>query len=126
MTRRPVLAFACDTIVVMAFVAIGRHAHRAGGGSDAFLRVLWPFLAGLATGWAVTGLAGAPLRWSRAVPAWALTVVTGMALRIVVEGRAFVVTFVAVATVFTGVCLLGWRAVARAGIARARLRVEGG
>ena len=77
------------------------------------LKTLWPFAAGLGVGAVVTRLYKAPLEWSRAVPAWVLTVAVGMALRIGVVGRDFKASFVIVAAAFLGLGLLGWRAVVR-------------
>jgi Protein of unknown function (DUF3054) len=105
------LSVIADVAVIVVFVLIGRRTHNEDAGMAGFLRVFWPFAVGLAVGWLTTGLARAPLAWRRAVPAWLLTVAVGMALRIVVEGHAFKVSFTVVALLFTGAGLLGWRAV---------------
>jgi peptidoglycan/LPS O-acetylase OafA/YrhL len=110
---RPWVAAVADLAVLVVFVAIGRRTHHEDAGVDGFFRVLWPFAVGLVVGWAATGLARAPLEWRRAVPAWLLTVAVGIALRVVVQGRDFKVSFAIVALVFTGACMLGWRAAVR-------------
>lgn len=80
-----------------------------------FLTTLWPFLIGAAIGWAV---AYAFTRSdvflpSRIVPSgvviWVSTVIVGMILR-VVSGQGTAVSFIIVATIATGVLLIGWRA----------------
>lgn len=113
-TLRPWIAAAADLAVVVLFVLIGRRSHHEDAGLVGFLRVWWPFAVGLGVGWLAGGLARAPLAWGRAAAAWCATVAVGMALRIVVEGRSFSVAFTIVTLVFTGVGMLGWRAIVRA------------
>ena len=108
---RPWAAAAADVAVVVIFVAIGRRSHGESNDASGFLSTLWPFLAGLAVGAAVTRLYVSPLAWRRAVPAWLLTVAVGLALRIGVVGHEFKLSFAIVATSFLGLFLLGWRAV---------------
>jgi len=108
-TRAPI-AFAIDLAVVIVFVVIGRRTHGEDAGFGGFVRVLWPFAAGLVLGWAIAKLPLAPFAWRRALPAWLVTVALGMTLRIAVEGRELKVGFVVVATLFLGACILGWRA----------------
>jgi hypothetical protein len=108
---RPWLAAAADVAVVLVFVAIGRRSHGESESASGFFTTLWPFLAGLAVGAAVTRLYAAPLAWRRAVPAWLITVGVGLALRIGVVGHEFKLSFAIVATTFLGLFLLGWRAV---------------
>jgi hypothetical protein len=100
--------------VLVAFVLIGRRSHHEDAGLGGFLRVWWPFAAGLAVAYIVTGLYRAPLVWGRVVAAWLVTVAVGLALRIAVEGRSFKVAFTIVTLVFVGAGMLGWRAVCRA------------
>lgn len=115
---RPWIAALADLAVVVVFVVVGRRSHHEDAGIAGFLRVAWPFVVGLAVAWLVTGLVRAPLAWARATGAWLLTVVAGMALRIVVEGRDFSVAFTIVTLVFVGVGMLGWRGLLR--LVRAR------
>jgi len=112
------VAAVADSIVVVLFVAIGRRTHHSGTDVTGFLRVLWPFAAGLAAGWLVSGSWTAPLAWGRAVAVWLVTVGVGVALRVGVGGHAFRVSFAVVAFVFVGACMLGWRG----GVAAARVR----
>jgi len=108
---RPWAAFLVDLLVVVVFVLIGRRTHHEDAGAVGFLRVVWPFVVALVAGWALTRLDRAPLAWARVAGLWAITVVFGMVLRIVVEGHDFKVAFTIVATVFLGVCFFGWRLV---------------
>ena len=113
--RIPVwVAALADLAVVLVFVAIGRRSHDEGGDATGFVRVAWPFVVGLGVAWLATGLWRAPLVWRRAVVAWIVTVAVGMALRVAVQGHELKPTFVLVALVFVGACMLGWRAVVAA------------
>ncbi|QRY62559.1 DUF3054 domain-containing protein [Gordonia sp. PDNC005] len=112
-----VVAGLCDLIALVVFVAIGRRSHDEAGSVTGFLTTLWPFLIGAAIGWAV---AYAFTRSdvflpSRIVPSgvviWVSTVIVGMILR-VVSGQGTAVSFIVVATIATGVLLVGWRALA--------------
>ena len=100
-------------MVVLAFVAIGRSAHAHGVTASGMAGRSWPFLVGLAAGWAVARAWRRPLQ---IVPTALLVTVTcvavGMALR-VVSGQGTAVAFVLVALAFLGSALLGWRALAR-------------
>lgn len=102
-----------DLIVVTTFVLAGRRSHDEGESLAGFLRVWWPFAAGLGLSAVASGAWWFPLAWRRAIVAWAGTVVVGMALRIGIQGRDFKPSFVIVTALFTGAGMLGWRAVAR-------------
>jgi urea transporter len=116
---RPWLALAGDVAVLAVFVLVGRRSHHEDAGFAGFLRVWWPFAVGLGLAWSVTASWRAPLAWSRAVGVWLVTVVSGMAIRIAVQGRDFNVAFTIVTLLFVGAGMLGWRAVARWQRARA-------
>jgi hypothetical protein len=112
-TFRPWVAAAAGVAVLVLFVVIGRRSHHEDAGVAGFLRVWWPFVAGLGVAWLVCGLYRAPLAVGRAAAAWLVTVAVGMGLRIVVEDREFKLAFTIVTLVFVGVGMLGWRAVVR-------------
>ncbi|MFD0683054.1 DUF3054 domain-containing protein [Actinomadura fibrosa] len=121
---RNVVGGVLDVAAVVVFVAIGRASHDEAGSLTGFAATAWPFLVGLAAGWAVTRA------WRRAdalVPAgvgiWVSTVAVGMVLR-AVSGQGTAVAFVIVATVFLGFVLLGWRLAAR--FAGRRAAAQGG
>ncbi len=110
------IAAGADVIAVLVFVAIGRRNHDESGTITGLLTTLWPFLAGAAVGWAIafaftraTGFAPARLL-PVGVIVWVSTVVVGMVLR-AVSGQGTAIAFCIVASIATGVLLLGWRAV---------------
>jgi hypothetical protein len=117
---RPWVAALADVAVLVVFVLVGRRNHHEDAGFDGFLRVWWPFAVALVVAWVTTGLWRAPLAWNRAVAAWVVTVLVGMALRILAEDRELKGAFVVVALLFVGAGMLGWRAIVRGRLARAR------
>ena len=119
-TRRLVaVAAACDVVAVLVFVALGRRSHSEGGNAAAgVLSVAAPFLIALAVGWAAARVWRAPMAWRTALVVWPVTVAVGMLLRRFVFDRGTATSFIVVATIATGVLLLGWRLVARRIIAR--------
>ncbi|WP_420041707.1 DUF3054 domain-containing protein [Gordonia sp. MP11Mi] len=119
-----VLAGIADLIAICVFVAVGRRNHDEAGSVTGFLTTLWPFLVGAAFGWCITVVAtGRRFAPTALVPAgvivWVSTVVVGMILR-VISGQGTALSFVIVATIATGVLLLGWRAIAALVAARSR------
>ena len=120
------IAVMLDIASVAIFVVIGRASHVKGESLAGIASTSWPFLCGLAAGWALSrawpGAAapGVPAgRWPAAVwPAgvivWVSTVAVGMVLR-VVSGQGTAAAFVVVALAFLGLFLLGWRLPARLG-----------
>lgn len=107
------LAFLADGAVLVVFVLVGRRSHDEGSDLESFVRVLWPFAAGLVIAWLAFGLLTHPFEWRRVVLAWVATVAIGMVVRVAVQGRDFKVSFVIVTTLFVGAGMLGWRWVAR-------------
>jgi hypothetical protein len=77
-----------------------------------------PFLIALAVGWAAARAWRAPMAWRTALVVWPVTVAVGMLLRRFVFDRGTATSFIVVASVATGLLLLGWRLVARRVIAR--------
>jgi peptidoglycan/LPS O-acetylase OafA/YrhL len=121
-SRRAARALVLDVVAVLVFVAVGRRSH---GETDALTGVgvtAWPFLAGLAAGWAAfLALRLDPESAKAGAVATVGTVVVGMLLRHVVAGEGTAVTFVVVATGFLALFLLG-RRVLVARVARALTR----
>ncbi|WP_433477512.1 DUF3054 domain-containing protein [Spirillospora sp. CA-142024] len=107
------LAAVLDVLCVLVFVAIGRASHEEAASLGGFATTAWPFLSGLAVGWASWRVWRRP---EKVVPAgvgvWVTTVALGMVLR-AVSGQGTAGAFVIVASVFLGLVLLGWRLVAR-------------
>lgn len=113
MSRRIALAAVADLVAVVVFVAAGRRSHDADG--DAVLGTLAvaaPFLIGLGLGWLAACAWRRPLALTTGAVVWAVTVTVGMVLRRTMFDRGTAVSFVLVATLVTGVLLVGWRALA--------------
>jgi len=107
-------ALAADVVVVLLFAAVGRSSHEEGLTPGGVLQTAWPFLAGVALGWAVVRVRRArwPLEVGDGVVVWVAGVAGAMLLRRA-TGAGTDPAFVVVATVVLGVLLLGWRAVRR-------------
>ncbi|MDA8283318.1 MAG: DUF3054 domain-containing protein [Actinomycetota bacterium] len=106
-------AVLADAVSVVVFVAIGRDAHHHVVGVAGIASTAWPFLAGVAVGWAATAAVAARGRRrlglvSAGLVVWPVTVAVGMVLR-VMAGQGTEAAFVAVALAFVGLFLLGWR-----------------
>jgi hypothetical protein len=107
------VAVVLDVLCVLLFVVIGRASHTKGESLAGIASTSWPFLCGLAAGWAVARAWRRPLTLRPAgLAAWLGTVALGMLLR-VVSGQGTAVAFIIVALAFLGLFLLGWRLVAR-------------
>ena len=109
-TNQAVVAATIDVAAIIAFVLVGRASHNEGlvGALD----TLWPFIVGLAVGWAGLRAWRSPRRivWT-GLGIWFSTVVLGMLLR-VASGQGVAITFVIVASLVLAVLLLGWRGLA--------------
>lgn len=102
-----------DVCCVLIFVVIGRASHTQGETVAGIASTSWPFLCGLAAGWAASRAWRRPLALRPAgVAIWLCTVALGMVLR-VVSGQGTAVAFIVVALAFLGLFLLGWRVIAR-------------
>lgn len=109
--RRAAAALAADTVLVVAFAAIGRASHESGVLGDGGLGLLmtaWPFVAALVLGWLVSLAWRAPLAPLRSgVPVWVVTVAGGMLLR-AMSGQGTALPYVVVATLALLATLVGW------------------
>jgi Protein of unknown function (DUF3054) len=107
--RSRVNAALLDVGCVLAFVIIGRASHTKGESLAGIASTAWPFLTGLAAGWAATRAWRNPLTLIPAgLGAWLGTVAIGMILR-VVSGQGTAFAFICVALAFLALFLLGWR-----------------
>jgi hypothetical protein len=114
------LAVVLDVCCVLIFVIIGRASHTKGESLAGVASTSWPFLCGLAAGWALSRAWRRPLALRPAgIAVWLSTVAFGMVLR-VVAGQGTAVAFIGVALAFLGLFLLGWRLLARLAVSRAR------
>ena len=98
-----------DIVVVLAFVLIGRSAHAEGITPAGVLGTAWPFLVGLAAGWALARAWRRPCALVPGLTIWAATVAVGLLLR-AVTGDGVEPGFVVVTALVLAVFLLGWRA----------------
>jgi Protein of unknown function (DUF3054) len=116
------VAVVLDVCCVLVFAIIGRASHTKGETLAGIASTSWPFLCGLAVGWAwlwasAVRMSGArawrrPFAISAIRPAglmvWLSTVAVGMILR-VISGQGTAIAFIVVALAFLGLFLLGWR-----------------
>ena len=113
MHRRPpaLIAFAVDLVAVLVFVAIGRRSHDEGSAVTELVRTAGPFVIALGFGWLTSRAWISPIALATGAVIWAETIVLGMLLRRFAFDRGTAVSFMIVAAVFLGVCLIGWRAI---------------
>jgi hypothetical protein len=112
MNRTVARALAFDVVAILVFVAIGRRSHdETGNVVVQTLKVAAPFLLGLAAGWAAAQAWRRPEALRTGAIVWVTTIVVGMVLRHWVFDRGTAVSFIIVATLFTGLFLMGWRAI---------------
>ena len=110
--RGALIALFADVVCVIVFCTIGRRSHAEGLTVAGIAQTAWPFLAGTGVGWLLIG------GWRRpftviptGVVVWVCTVVVGMVLRKATSAGVST-SFVVVASLSTGVLLLGWRGAA--------------
>lgn len=117
-TRTAALAFAADVVCILVFVAIGRRNHAEGVTLAGIAQTAWPFLAGLSAAWLMYRAWRAPTSVRpTGVNVWLSTVAIGMGIR-AGTGAGIALSFIAVATAFTGALLVGWRAAVTASARR--------
>ena len=109
--RRPPVAFALDVLLVLAFAGVGRASHDEANPVVGALTTAWPFLLGTVVGWTVVRLLRKawPLEVGPGLTVWFATVLIGMVLRRA-TGQGTAASFVLVAALVLGLCLVGWRA----------------
>jgi hypothetical protein len=107
------VAVVLDIACVLIFVIIGRASHTKGESLAGIASTAWPFLAGLGVGWLASRAWRRPLAiFPVGLVVWLSTVAIGMIAR-VISGQGTAAAFIAVALVFLGLFLLGWRLLAR-------------
>lgn len=105
-------ALVLDLGSVLVFVLLGRRAHDSGSILLGTLATAWPFLAGAAAGWLVVrGRRLDPSGLAAGAMVAVATIALGMTLRHL-AGGGVQPSFVAVASAFVALFLLGWRVVA--------------
>ena len=111
--RRLAVATGLDAASIVLFAAVGVRNHEIDSGFGDVATIAAPFLIGLAVGWIAGRAWDRPFAFRTGLIAWLATIVVGMLLRNLVFDRGTAASFVIVATVFIGACLLGWRLVAQ-------------
>ena len=98
----------------MVFVVIGRRSHDEGSAVAGALEIAAPFLIGSASAWLIVRAWRWPFAVLTGLVVWPITLLVGMMCRNLIFGRDTPASFVIVATVFLGLCFVGWRMAARA------------
>ncbi|MGV9802857.1 DUF3054 domain-containing protein [Mycobacterium sp. NPDC003449] len=107
-------AFLTDLVCVVVFCTIGRRSHAEGITVAGVAETAWPFLTGTVIGWLLSRGWRRPTSLApTGIAVWVSTVVIGMLLR-KLTSAGVAGSFIVVASVATGVLLLGWRAVVAA------------
>ena len=106
------LAVTFDLTAVLIFTAVGRSSHSREATILGFVTTLWPFLVGVLLGWILSMNWQAPTNiWPNGVIVWLSTIAGGLFLR-AITGQGIELSFMIVATIATGILLIGWRLVA--------------
>lgn len=109
------LVFVIDAVLVVLFATFGRGAHSGGLGVAQVWETAWPFLVGLVVGWVfVLATRRASTAVGTGVLLWVFTLLLGMVIRGLTEGRVPHWSFMLVAGITIAVFLIGWRAVTMA------------
>ena len=116
-----IAAVFADVALLALFAAAGRRSHTEGVTPAGVADTAWPFVAGAAVGWVLSrGWRRPTSVFPTGVAVWIATVAVEMLLRrLCGAGTAW--SFVLVATVATGLLMLGWRILAAA-VSRRRHR----
>lgn len=110
MTKRFAVAATFDVVAIILFVVIGRRSHDEGAFLRGLGRVAAPFSTGLVLGWLVARAWKAPTSVATGLVIWPVTVVAGLLLRRFVFDDGIALPFIIVTAAFTGLLLVGWRA----------------
>ncbi len=110
--NRVIVAAVIDVAIVFAFAIGGRASHEADSSSLVVLRIVWPFLIGLAVGWFFSRAWRQPFnaRPVGLIIAF-LTWADGILIRVLL-GEGVAVPFLIVSCAFLFATLFGWRLVA--------------
>lgn len=112
------MMFVLDAVLIVVFSTFGRGAHSEGLGAAQVWGTAWPFLVGLVVGWLILLVTRrTPGTVGSGVAVWISSLVVGMVIRGIGDGRVPHWSFIIVAAVVTAVFLIGWRAI-RAAVLR--------
>lgn len=109
---------AADLVVVVLFAILGRASHAEALSPAGIAETAWPFLVAAVIGSLLAQRWGGGSWWRQGLIVWPITVVLGVALRLL-GGRTAALGFVVVTTVVLALLLFGWRWLARARLSSA-------
>lgn len=109
--RLPTIAASLDALCIVIFVTIGRRNHDESAAMSGILRTAAPFAIALFVAWAVVRAWRQPTSVRTGLMIWPIVILVGMLLRHFVFDDGTATSFIVVATIFLGFCLVGWRAV---------------
>lgn len=105
-----IVALVIDILFVICFATIGRASHSEALTIGGVFGTAWPFLVGLAIGWAAIAALKLPTTGVKAGGVlWVATLALGMLFR-VLAGGSTAFAFIAVAGITLALFLIGWRA----------------
>lgn len=107
--------FVVDALAILAFAIFARLAHKAEPfGVVSVFNTWWPFLIGVVIAWIFLQVQKRPaVSWTSGAIVWACAVFAGLGFWAGEHGRVPHISFIIVATVMSGLLLMGWRLVAR-------------
>lgn len=103
--------FLFDVLAILAFAIFARMAHK----SEPFtvvniLDTWWPFLLGVVAAWIIISVSKMVTHsLTSGTLVWVCSVASGLTIWAANNGRAPHISFIIVATVMSGLLLLGWR-----------------
>lgn len=106
-------AILLDIVAVFVFAFLARVAH---GGLDVgqILGTFWPWAIGVLVGWGIIMATKAAGKWKQGTIVWLSSLIVGMIIWSLMEGRIGHISFIIVATIVSAVCIYGWRIFDRA------------
>lgn len=108
---RPYPVIAIDAALVLVFAVIGRASHGSELTFGGIAQTALPFLVAVVLGSLLGSRLGGGVWWRSGLITWAVTVVLGIALRLL-GGETAQVAFVVVTAVVLALFLIGWRLIA--------------
>ena len=109
--REMPIAASLDALSVVLFVAIGRRNHDETSAVGGTIGTALPFLIALLVAWVIVRAWRNPTSFATGLILWPIVVIVGMLLRRFVFDDGTAASFIVVASLFLGLCLVGWRGV---------------
>lgn len=118
--NKPAVPVVLDILAIALFALLARMAHQSDEmplNFNGWVSTLWPFLIGVALGWVLITLR----KWDgrlvvpAGLSAWVITVLVGLGIWSLRNGAIPHWSFIMVATIMSGVLMLGWRGLAKLG-----------